>query len=104
MKNRLAICVIIGLCLVGVAGLIFTKNETRNATQIDKYNPPKPEEIPDYLIGNSGKVFVSLEEAMEWAVAEETNPDSPWYGRVPSYRSVSLSPIGRESDPWTVDF
>lgn len=83
---------------------ILPKPTIPEKDEAEEYIPPQPEEIPDYLVGNSGKVFVTLEEAMEWAIAEETNPDSQWYGCVPSYRSVSLSPIGRDEDPWTVDF
>lgn len=70
----------------------------------EEYVPPKPEEIPEYLIGNSGKVFATLEEAREWATAEVDNPDSQWYRCRPLYRTVSLGPISTEADPWTVEF
>lgn len=72
--------------------------------ETEEYVPPKPEEIPEYLIGNSGKVFATLEEAREWATAEVDNPDSQWYRCRPLYRTVSLGPISTEADPWTVEF
>ena len=62
------------------------------------------EEIPEELIGDGGKLFKTFEEAEKWAVAEETDPNSEWYGMVPSYRVVSKNPICQKGDPWTVDF
>ena len=54
------------------------------------------------LIGNSGRVFNTWEEANTWAKSQWGNPSSPYYDM--GYDVYSIGIDGREFDFWSVDF
>lgn len=73
--------------------------------------PNKPkltvDNFPNYLLGNSGRVFATEDEAYEWANTQVTKEGSPWY----EYTMMLVQPFdgsfsnaGESDCPWTVDF
>ncbi len=76
--------------LVGVDCKIVVKRERQD--MIIKEGTRNP-------MGNSGKLFDSVEEAKAWAEQERNNPDSPWYKH-----NYMIYPIDHTETKYTVDF
>lgn len=63
--------------------------------------------FPNYLLGNSGRVFATENEAYEWANAQVTKEGSPWFGFTMMLGQPfdgDYSNSGGGDCPWTVSF
>ncbi|MCR0435964.1 hypothetical protein MKD03_10660 [[Clostridium] innocuum] len=61
--------------------------------------------IPSYLIGNSGRVFATRDEAYVWANGQVTTEGSPWFDYMMALEQPTDSDFtNSDSNPWTVTF
>lgn len=63
--------------------------------------------FPTYLLGNSGRVFASYEEAESWAKQQTKIEGGPWFGyymEIGQPFDGDYANAGEKDTPWTVDF
>ena len=63
--------------------------------------------FPDYLLGNSNRVFASYEEAYTWANEQIRLKGGPWYGcymEIGQPYDGDYANAGESDVPWTVQF
>lgn len=63
--------------------------------------------FPSYLLGNSGRVFATYEEASSWAEEQTSIPGGPWEDCIMEIIQPfdgNYANAGQDDTPWTVNF
>lgn len=94
-----------------------TPNESPNENiDFDKEDVVYPEEelpiltvdnFPSYLLGNSGQVFATYEEASAWAEEQTSLSGGPWEGCIMEITQPfdgNYANAGQDNTPWTINF
>lgn len=90
------------------------KEPAGNAEKKEPVYPPEKEKpimtvnnFPSYLLGNSGRVFATYDEAYAWANEQVKLEGSPWYGyymEIGQPFDGDYANAGDGTTPWTVEF
>lgn len=85
-----------------------------NAAEKEPVYPPEEklpvmtvDNFPSNLLGNSGRVFATYDEAYAWANEQVKLEGSPWYGyymEIGQPFDGNYANAGDGTTPWTVDF
>lgn len=63
--------------------------------------------FPSYLLGNSGRVFATYDEAYAWANEQVKLEGGPWYGyymEIGQPFDGDYANAGDGTTPWTIEF
>ena len=85
-----------------------------NAAEKEPVYPPEKEKpvmtvsnFPSYLLGNSGRVFATYDEAYAWANEQVKLEGGPWYGyymEIGQPFDGDYANAGDGTTPWTIEF
>ncbi len=94
----------------------MTKESSDESIGFDKEDVVYPEEelpiltvdnFPSYLLGNSGQVFATYEEANIWAEEQTSLSGGPWEGCIMEIIQPfdgNYANAGQDDTPWTINF